>query len=67
MAKRYNMMHPRKDETAGKTYWDPIGVVFANGDIPEDAKIWGRLNTGCEFNVFPATKPGATGSDSEFQ
>lgn len=66
MAKLFNVVHPRKDESSGKTFWDPIGTIFINGDIPDDIKIWGRLNTGCEFNVFPQTKRGAA-EEPDFQ
>lgn len=64
---RWNMMHPRKDEKSGKTYWDPIGTIFIQGDVPEDVKIGGRLNTGCEFQVFPAKPTSNGGTEPQFE
>ena len=51
--KTFTLMVPRQDrKNPEKTYWDPIGKLFASDD-----KMWGTMHLGGHaFQVFEDTK-----------
>ena len=57
---RFNIVKARPDRNnPEKTYWDPIGVLFAkdaDGVDLSNVKFFGQIYAIGDINIFPATK-----------